>query len=536
MKKLRPRLSEIVGRISNKQIEIVVLLLFLIGSRDFDNYGISTDEKQQRLIGFVNLRYILENLHINHTWLSISDIPDLENFGDSIFGSSFEVVLVLIESIFKPKTFNGVFDLRHLVTHFFFLTALYIFAKTVQNHFKSNPLTFLSMSLFLGNPRIYSESFFNSKDIVVMSFFMITLSVFIRYLRAPTNINLLLLGFVIGLSTSIRLSGIIWAPYVVLLLLRGSLQKDIDLKSKIKALLIFCSSVLFSTILFFPFLWSNPIRNMLIALIKFSQYPSNLDMLYKGDVINSEKLPVDYIFTWFFITTPLTFCLLFCLGSALSIYFYVRRKKIVKDDITWHLLTVSLYIIFSSITIVLILNSSLYNGWRHLYFVYPEIVMVTIVGISLLLTNFGKKIGYIVFIFVFAATFSNFHWQQINSPVSSLYFNESASKGTEKKFDIDYWGVANKRILGEILEDSNLKLISIYNLNNTPIEFSVEMLSVEESSRIKLVDHASDADYLIQTYQVDRRFEFEALPVNAKLWYDFRLEDFSVARIYKLAH
>ena len=162
--------------------------------------------------------------------------------------------------------------------------------------------------------------------------------------------------------------------------------------------------------------------------------------------------------------------------------------------------------------------------------------MMTIVGISLMLKSFSKKFEYIVFLYVFAVTLSNFHWQQVNSPISSLYFNEITSKGTEKNYDIDYWGVANEIILNKILEDSDLKIISIYTLNNTPIGFSVELLTAEEKSRIRLAKHPSEADYLIQTYQVDGRFGFEMLPVNAVLWHDFRVEDFSVARVYKLGN
>ena len=82
--------------------------------------------------------------------------------------------------------------------------------------------------------------------------------------------------------------------------------------------------------------------------------------------------------------------------------------------------------------------------------------------------------------------------------------------------------------------DSSRENVKLYSLNNTPIKFSAAMLNPKEESRITFVTKATSANYLIETFQVDRQEAFDPLPENAKLWYELRIEKFVVAKIYKL--
>ena len=40
---------------------------------------------------------------------------------------------------------------------------------------------------------------------------------------------------------------------------------------------------------------------------------------------------------------------------------------------------------------VIMLNSTLYNGWRHMYFIYPGIIIITLLGVDLLIKNIKNK-------------------------------------------------------------------------------------------------------------------------------------------------
>lgn len=534
MKNLKLRFILLFQKAINRQIEIATALLFFIGSRDFGKYGISTDEIQQRLIGFVNLKYILNVFFPNRSWFRLEEFPDLNNFGDAIFGPSFEVFLALVETVVKPSNFNSTFSLRHLFTHYFFVLALFLFATSMKKHFNNDLITFLSMMLFVGNPRIYSESFYNSKDIVLMSMFMITTTYFLHFMNHPTQYNLMTLGILIGVSTTIRLSGVIWIPILIFLVMLSGFHENKSVKHKIKLLVALFGSFGFSLVMFFPFLWSNPIRNFFIALIKFARYPSDLDMLFEGRVINSENLPIDYILKWIFITTPIYILIILGFSLVLSGLYLGKCLKRKKIDLNSYLLLVSISIPFSSILGIVILDSSVYNGWRHLYYVYPYIVIVILFGVTLINKLLKRKLQNLVAIILLVLIINNVYWQQTNAPLSAIYFNKLFSSNTELKYDIDYWGVGNEILIRKILSDSGKKYISIYTLNNTPIQFSFDLFSAEDKARLNLSDNAASADYILETFQVDRSEDFDPLPSTAQLWYELRLENFTIARIFKI--
>jgi hypothetical protein len=154
-------------------------------------------------------------------------------------------------------------------------------------------------------------------------------------------------------------------------------------------------------------------------------------------------------------------------------------------------------------------------------------------GVHFALQRIHLTLRLVTIISLFIAIFSSFSWQQKYSPLSSLYFNQLTSNKTEKYFDIDYWGISNEIIIRKILMDSSRENVKLYSLNNTPIKFSAAMLNPKEESRITFVTKATSANYLIETFQVDRQEAFDPLPENAKLWYELRIEKFVVAKIYK---
>jgi hypothetical protein len=518
----------------DKQVQIVLIIFLLIGIRDFDDYGVSTDEKQQRLIGFVNLKYILNVLFPGRTWLRLNDVPELSSFGDSIFGPTFELFLVVVELILKPADSKSIFELRHLLTHLFFLSAVYTFAMTMKLLFRNHLITFLSIMLFVCNPRIYSESFYNSKDVILMSFFMITISLFARWSYNANLQNLILLGVGVGATTSIRISGVIWVPLVIFFLITSSFNDNLKLTDKIRDICYFLFSIGSTLVVLFPYLWSNPLKNFAIALFKFANYPSNLDMLYEGEVINSDQLPTDYFFKWFFITTPLFISTLLIISVpivAISVIVHFRQVSFEKF---FRLMLISLAVPGISLIGILAMKSSIYNGWRHLYYIYPFLMLIILIGVNFALQRIHLTLRFVSIFFLLIAIFGSINWQQRYSPLSSLYFNQLASKETEKSFDIDYWGIANEILIRKILSDSIGENVMLYNLNNTPIMSSLDMLNSKERSRVSFVSQATLANYLVETFQVDRKEAFDPIPKNAKLWYELKIEEYVVARIYKL--
>ena len=49
-----------------------------------------------------------------------------------------------------------------------------------------------------------------------------------------------------------------------------------------------------------------------------------------------------------------------------------------------------LFIFFIPIFSIIILHSTLYDGWRHLYFIYPSFLMVSLSGLNIIIIKFLK--------------------------------------------------------------------------------------------------------------------------------------------------
>lgn len=69
-----------------------------------------------------------------------------------------------------------------------------------------------------------------------------------------------------------------------------------------------------------------------------------------------------------------------------------------------------------------------------------------------------------------------------------------------KKFDVDYWGLANKDSLKFLLNYDKNK-INIFSYSNTPLIYSKWILTEKESSRVNVVSKIEDADYIFNNFR-----------------------------------
>ena len=147
---------------------------------------------------------------------------------------------------------------------------------------------------------------------------------------------------------------------------------------------------------------------------------------------------------------------------------------------------------------VIIFHSSLYTGWRHLYFIYPFVILISIQGIyllNLLLFKNLKKIFSIVLIFTVPIVL----WMFKNHPYQYVYFNYFAGKQFSKNFDMDYWGLSNYNALKYLIKN-NQNLISIGIIGNGDIGQSRMFLNKTDKNRIVITDNFKKADFLIDNF------------------------------------
>ena len=146
-------------------LALIVWCLFVAaGLAIVDDYGVSVDAGSQRLVALDTLNHVL---HDDQTLLRTHD---------RFFGAAFELPLLLLtERVLGLEDPRHVHLTRHVLTHLFFLIGgfcCYLLARRLSG---DRLVALLVMLLFLLSPRLYAHSFFNSKDAVFASAFVMAL-------------------------------------------------------------------------------------------------------------------------------------------------------------------------------------------------------------------------------------------------------------------------------------------------------------------------------------------------------------------------
>ena len=96
------------------------LLLLSIGLIVYDDYGISIDEDNTRINGFVALRYIFDLLALDYSDF-LSSYPSMSDWNEKGIGFIFDLPTAFIEYIFNISDSRNYYLLRHLINFIFFI-------------------------------------------------------------------------------------------------------------------------------------------------------------------------------------------------------------------------------------------------------------------------------------------------------------------------------------------------------------------------------------------------------------------------------
>ena len=487
----------------NKQELTIVLLLYatflLISIIAYDDFGISVDEWELRILGFANLKYLIGLFSLNkaNELNNIMPIPDLSDYLGT-HGAIFALPMSIIEYIFDIKDSQTYYFLRHYINHIVFLFGSFYLYLLVKQRFNNWTYGILAVLFLILSPRIFAESFYNHKDVIFLSFFIINLYYGIKFFKKNSLLNASFFALTTALSIDIRIMGIVIIPCIIVPII---LKNQNKIRKILLSLTLYVLLLFLFTILFWPYLWDSPLINFIKVFQKLSSFPHSGYNFYMGEYILASYSPWHYIPVWMLITTPPLYILLFLFGL---IYFVIDALKYVNSKNIWNENffiedIIYLALLFIPIIMVIALNSTLYNGWRHLYFVYPCLLIFSVRGIHYLrLTFFSKKkwvIEILTIIFLAQISFDMIK----NHPFQNVYFNFFAGDNVEKKFEIDYWGLSNKQAFEYILEKEKTSKINIGSAGPISLENSKMILDSKDRNRINITKN-SEADYIIDNY------------------------------------
>jgi hypothetical protein len=184
-----------------------------------------------------------------------------------------------------------------------------------------------------------------------------------------------------GWLIAIRVLGVLMPAFTLAGLLFYWWRAGVDSARRKRLLLYFTAyAVLLTafTVLFWPTLWRSPWASFRNALQVMSQYPWPQRVLYGGRLVPATELPWHYAPVWIAITTPVVYLVGFGLGIVAVLIRVFRRERPRQGGDFFPALILLWFA--SPVVAVIVLRSVLYDGWRHLYFVYPALLLISVEG------------------------------------------------------------------------------------------------------------------------------------------------------------
>ena len=485
-----------------KRHRIIVCLFFivflLVGLSIYRDYGISWDEPRQRELGELSVNYVLEG-----------DTKLLEH-GDRFYGPVFETLLVAAERMRgEGRSLREIYFLRHLITFLFFYAGVIFFYMLCRRRFGSWKLGLLGSVFLILSPRLFAHAFYNSKDIPFMAMSIISVYTLISFLDKKTVRRALAHGAACAILTDIRIMGVLIVFLTIVFLVPDAWKNN--RKSTIGNGLLFLVSFCALTVLFWPILWRAPLGNLLASFREMSHYPTPdwLKVFYNGRYLSSGNVPWHYFPVWIVITTPVLYVAFAIIGCGMAVkalvsapgeFYRKRREDII--FLAWFLVPA---------IAVIGLGSTLYDGWRQMFFVYPAVLVFSVVGMRStfrIIADNAKgaryKTAIAVYTFIIVCGVAGpVRFMIVHHPLQNVYFNRLAGKNmaqVKQRFDMDYWGLSYREALEYILGKDRSESVKIYAAN-PPGYFNADMLEREDKARVVFVPGIEDADYFVSNYR-----------------------------------
>ena len=328
-----------------------------------NDYGVAGDEVTQRQIAIANADYIATDA-----------TDDLYSKDYRYYGVAFEMSLLMVERALGLQDSRDIYLTRHLLTHLFYIVGGFACGMLAYRMIGSRWVALLAMLLFLLHPRLYAHSFFNSKDIPFVAMLLIALYLAHRAFRRDTLGAFLLCGIGVGLAINLR-------PFALMLLPMMLAMRGLDLwqagRAERNRILMtgaaFLAAAITVVYITHPYYWENPLR-FTEVIRELSQHPRIIRNLFMGEIYRSDAVPWNFIPVWFAITAPPLTLAMGALGAAAVCRQGISRPIAALRDRETRFGVLLLGCFALPIVVVIALQSNIYNGWRHMYFLWGALL------------------------------------------------------------------------------------------------------------------------------------------------------------------
>ncbi|HSJ86380.1 MAG TPA: hypothetical protein VK909_04155 [Anaerolineales bacterium] len=435
------------------EIPIVILLAanIIVGLFIFRDYGYSWDEPL-----FYNYGNALGYAYSPSEWFS-GHFDVTNSYGASADDHKTRGPAYLLLSRQPVYLLEGLgldeASAWHLINFLFFQLGVY-FVYRLSRRWVKPTAALATSALFAWQPMLWGHAFINPKDPPFLTFFLASVCLGFEMVDRlsqngkPNLSTIIIPALILGITTSVRILGplaglLVLVYFLFVIYTQGNLH-DVKPWSVFFAYGMIAILTMFLT---WPYLWENPVARFFDVFRFMSDNPTNLSVLFGGQVYRASDLPRRYL--PFMLATTLTepVWILFLIGVIAGYAQLIKQnaskagtafdwKLIDKNMIS---LTLVLLWFLIPVAYVLLRKPAMYDGIRHFLFILPPIFIF--IGFT-----FASILEYNTRYWLRAAIIFLFLWPGVQQivrlhPYEYTYYNLFIG-GTDNAFrnyETDYW-------------------------------------------------------------------------------------------------
>jgi hypothetical protein len=358
---------------------ILLAVNLAAGFLTFHHYGMSWDEP---------LFYDYANsIRVAYTPAAFAPGFDFyQVFGKSpedhkIYGPAYLLLARPIQQAVMAVLKTDMASAWHLVNFLAFQLGLGAFYGLVRRWLAPWPSA--AATAFLAwQPVFWGHAFINPKDAPFMVFFLLALALgldFVDRLSVRTGehrpvqpallVNLAFAGILLGLTSAIRVIGPLAGVIVFVYFLLKKNWRGFPLFS------VYGLVALVTMFVFWPYLWADPINRLLEVLKHMSNNPTELAVLFNGQIFRANEMPRRYLPQVLAMTLTEPTWILFFAGLVVAIRNFLAKK------VDWRAPLVLLGLFGFMLAYLMYNKPSVYDGFRHFLFITPPVFVF--IGFSL---------------------------------------------------------------------------------------------------------------------------------------------------------
>jgi hypothetical protein len=389
-----------VSRFLKHPLTPLILLLTVtltVGFFTFRDYGLSWDEPLfYDYADSIRLAYTPQAFSPGFDFNQVyGPSPEDHKFYGPAYLLMARPIQQAVMSIFKADRASA----WHLVNFLTFQIGLIFFFFLLRRWLSPWPAT-LSTAFFVFQPVFWGHAFINPKDMPFMIFFIASITLgleMVDRMHSPTPLGsgvrgsptqrgegkiplwglVLLAGFILGCTSAIRILGPLAGGFVFVYFLYMQFMESRDLPlenwrqaARLQTMLTFLVYALITILTMFaawPYLWADPFNRFLEVLRHMSNNPTQLAVLFMGQIFPADALPHRYFPQLLGLTLTEPTWILFFTGLIVAIRSFLQKKQ------GWLLPTLIFAWFGLMFVYAVAVVPPMYDGYRHFLFILPPV-------------------------------------------------------------------------------------------------------------------------------------------------------------------